>query len=186
MSFFADWPAVAADDADQMLDVLGPLTQQGLARDGELWPVGAGVDHDGEIAPFAVYPTYESTREAAEFLVKSTIRQRDSWRTVLIADTTEWPDSSGALRFHVETADGHSRALMMPYQVSGFRKKVTFGEFTSVDTPPVIWGAAQVELLEAEPDPDEADVTPLEEFAHWPAVAADDAARLLHMFGPFA
>jgi len=141
MGGIEDWSAVAADDADRILTVLGPLAQQMVVRDEALWPIGVGVRPDGQIEPLSVSPEgLESTQEALEFLIEMMIINRDSWRTVCVAIAIDLPNCDGALQFNVENIDGHSIALIMRYRASKLLQTMIFDEFTYVEIPPMIWG----------------------------------------------
>lgn len=129
-------------DLDGLLDVVLPLAEQQLTLRGEFQPFGAAVSAAGETsltAPEDDLGDQERSQAVLDRLYDGARARAHEQRAVaFVADVLA--RGSYAVRVELEHEDGVALLVLLPYQRSWLKKKVTLGRMTVTPGQPRIWG----------------------------------------------
>jgi hypothetical protein len=131
----------AQDDLDGLLDVVLPLAEDLLGKNGEFYPFGGSVSRRGETSITAADPGLGEHPASDEVLG----RLYDGARTnapnaraaAFVADVRA--DGSDAVRVELEHQEGVALEVLLPYRRSRFTKAVTFGKMSAAPGRTKIW-----------------------------------------------
>lgn len=131
----------AQDDLDGLLNVVLPLAEELLRKNGEFFPFGGSVSRQGEASLTAAAP--ELGEHPASDLVLAHLydgarRNVSGARAVaFVADVRT--NGSDAVRVELEHQEGVALVVLLPYTRSRFKKTVTFGQMSVAGGQPRVW-----------------------------------------------
>jgi hypothetical protein len=124
---------------DELLNVLLPFAQDMLAKNGEFFPFGAGIDLDGDARMLAGGTETErpASQDVIDTVVAGTRENRAKFRAFgLAADVRA--NGSDAIRIEVETADGAALTILIPYKKKRLGRGIEYGNMSvAAGTPRV-------------------------------------------------
>jgi hypothetical protein len=131
----------AQDDLDGLLGAVLPFAEQTLAKHGELFPFGAGVDSVGEMRMLAADLAVGEQPLSEDVLgvLYDAVRSAASLRAVaFVADVRV--HGGDAIRVDLEHHEGVTLQVVIPYSRSRLRKNVTLGEMSLSGGKARVWG----------------------------------------------
>ncbi|HKC27634.1 MAG TPA: hypothetical protein VKB75_06445 [Jatrophihabitans sp.] len=135
----SSWPSwrdttseAAQNDLDGLLNAVLPFAEQTLAKHGELFPFGAGVDVGGQVAMLAADPElgeHPASNQVLDALYQGARAEAASRRAVaFVADVRA--NVGDALRIELAHREGVALVLLIPYSRTRFTKKMTLGQMS--------------------------------------------------------
>ena len=132
------------DDLDSLLGAVLPLAEQHLAKSGEMYPFGASIDNEGQIAiagadPASVgeHPLSDSVLEVLYAGARTQSAERRAF--AFVADVRA--SGGDAVRVEVEHREGTALVVLMPYSRSRFKKTVEFGQMSVSRSSQRVWSS---------------------------------------------
>ncbi|MFT4108302.1 hypothetical protein [Propionicimonas sp.] len=138
----APLPQTAEQDAYAMVDLITPFAHDMLRRYRAFVPVGAGVDHAGQVVPFAARPgDAQDTADAFAVMLDQLRGDRDNWRAVCLAVDTTNPEYGDTIEFHLDFAGGTTGlVLVLPYRPGGLWRGPVFADPITMPGPAFVYG----------------------------------------------
>ena len=122
----------AQDDLDGLLNVVLPFAEQTIAKYGELFPFGASVNAEGQVAMLAGDPglgEHPPSNEVLDTLYQGARSDASSLRAAaFVADVRA--NGGDAIRVELEHREGVAAVLLIPYARARFTRKVTMGQMS--------------------------------------------------------
>jgi hypothetical protein len=133
----------AQDDLDGLLNVVLPLAENMLGKNGEFFPFGGSVSRQGEASLTAADPGL-GEHPASDVVLAHLY---DGGRTTasiaraaaFVADVRA--NGSDAVRVELEHQEGVALVVLLPYTRSRFKKTVTLGQMSVAEGQPRIWSS---------------------------------------------
>jgi hypothetical protein len=131
----------AQDDLDTLFSTVLPLAEQILGKSGEMYPFGATVGNDGEVALLGAMPDLDDhplSEDVLSSLYLGAQTQSSQCRAfAFVADVRV--NGADAVRVEVEHQEGLALTLHVPYTRSRLRRTVTLGAMTMSLGPTRVW-----------------------------------------------
>lgn len=132
----------AQDDLDGLLDATLPFAQQMLDKNGEFFPFGASVSTNGDVAIASADPAvvgeHPASTDVLAALADGFRAGRDHLRAVALVSDVRLADSD-AVRVELEHSDGHSLAVLLPYQKKRFGRGIQYGDLAAAGSETQVW-----------------------------------------------
>jgi len=120
----------AQDDFDELLNAVLPFAIETLGRRGEMYPYGATVGRDGQIAMTAADPAAverSNSRDLLALLREGVTADKGALRAAaFVADLRM--EGGDAIRVELEHSEGAAIVVLLPYNRSRLRKSVKLGD----------------------------------------------------------
>jgi hypothetical protein len=131
----------AQDDLDGLLGAALPFAEQTLAKHGEMFPFGAGVDSDGHTRMLAADPSMGARPPSEDVLgaLYAGARSDASLRAVAFVADVRF-QTGDAIRVDLEHREGVTLQVLIPYSRSRLRKNLTLGDMRVSRGEARIWG----------------------------------------------
>lgn len=132
---------LAQDDLDALLNAALPFAELTIGKYGEMFPFGARVNNEGEIAMMAVDMESEHPQSLDVIdALRRAASQDDTLRAVAItADVVA--GGSDAIRIEFEHREGVALTLLAPYSRSSEANSVMLGDLSAGSAERKIWSA---------------------------------------------
>jgi hypothetical protein len=141
----ASWRDTASqtvqDDLDVLFSAVLPFAEQTLGKSGEMYPFGASIDDDGQVAMLAAALGLDDRPLSDDVLASLYVgAQEQSSQCRAFAFVADVRANGGdAVRVEVEHREGVALALLVPYARSRFKKTVTLGAMSVSVGPTRVW-----------------------------------------------
>lgn len=123
--------AQAQDDLDALLSATLPFAQQLLEKNGEFFPFGAMIEINDDLALTSADPAMVGEHPASADVIAALVERfrslRDTTRAVAVVSDVQLGESH-AVRVELEHRDGHSFAVILPYEQDPARRATQYGE----------------------------------------------------------
>ena len=135
--------ASAQEDLDGLLNVVLPLAQELLGKNGRFYPFGAGVSADGEVALTAAdaglgeHP--QPDRVLAGLYDGARATAAESRAAAFVADVQA--GGSDAVQVELEHQDGIALVVLVPYKPATLNRVPKFEQMTVSQGDPRVWNA---------------------------------------------
>jgi hypothetical protein len=142
-SWRASAPQSVQDDLDELLNVVLPFAEDQLGKHGEFFPFGAALSSTGETVLLGADPRL-GDRPLSEDVLRALYEGAradsvDLRAAAFVADVLA--GGSDAIRVEVEHRDGPALTVVLPYQRSRLRRRISFGQMSTSGSTPKVWGA---------------------------------------------
>lgn len=121
----------AQDDLDALLSASLPFAQQLLEKNGEFFPFGAKIAANGDLALASADPTVVGEQPATAAVLGALVDgfrgDRNNVRAVALVSDVHLGESH-AVRVELEHRDGHSFAVILPYQQDPSGRATQYGD----------------------------------------------------------
>lgn len=132
---------MAHDDLDALFNAVLPFAEQTLGKSGEMYPFGASVGDDGDVAMLATASGIDDHPRSDDVLAALYVAAKaESLRCrafAFVADVRA--DGGDAVRVEVEHCEGVALVLLVPYKRSRFKRAVTLGPMSVGIGPTRVW-----------------------------------------------
>ena len=131
---------LAQDDHDALLNLILPLAQQMLEREGEFYPFGAAMKSDGQHEMVMGYSDTGDRPPSAAMMatmIDGLRGQRDGLRAVGFCANVRVSDSD-AVRVDLEHREGQAMAVLLPYK-KRFGRGVEFSALRAGPAKSQVW-----------------------------------------------
>jgi hypothetical protein len=133
---------IAQSDLDGLLSAALPFAEQTLAKYGEMFPFGAGVNTAGEVIFIAADPglgEHPPSTAILETLYESARSDADLRAAAFVADVLA--EGKDAVQVELEHADGIALTVIVPYSRRRLTKKVKLGPMRLVAGQRRVWSS---------------------------------------------
>jgi hypothetical protein len=131
----------AQDDLDGLLNVVLPLAENLLGKNGEFFPFGGWVSLQGEASLTAADPGLgehpASDLVLAQLYDGARTNASSSRAAAFVADVRA--NGSDAVRVELEHQEGVALVVLLPYSRDRFKKTVSFGHMNVAESQSRIW-----------------------------------------------
>ncbi|WP_243057179.1 hypothetical protein [Nocardioides sp. SR21] len=134
--------ASAQEDLDGLLNVVLPLAQELLGKNGQFYPFGASVSADGEAAVTASDPSLGANPEQVLAGVYDGARATAAENRAAAFVTDVLVNGSDAVQVELEHRDGIALVVVVPYTPGTYKRFPKFGELRVAQGEPKVWGPA--------------------------------------------
>lgn len=135
--------ASAQEDLDGLLNLVLPLAQELLGKNGRFYPFGASVSTDGEASLTAADPALgdhpQPDRVLAGVYDGARAAAAETRAAAVVSDVLI--EGSDAVQVDLEHRDGIALVVFVPYQPATFKRVPTFREMSVVPGEPRVWKA---------------------------------------------
>lgn len=119
------------DDLDSLLSATLPFAQQLLEKNGEFFPFGAMIEINDDLALTSADPAMIGEQPASADVIDALVERfralRDTTRAVAVVSDVQLGDSH-AVRVELEHREGHSFAVILPYQQDPAGRATLYGD----------------------------------------------------------
>lgn len=131
----------AQDDLDGLLNAVLPFAEQTITKHGEMYPFGAAVTADGQVAMLATDPgsgEHPASQDVLDALSSGARESRQELRAVAFAADVK-ANGWDAIRVELEHREGTALVLLVPYTRNRFKKTVTLGQMSGGVSDRRVW-----------------------------------------------
>ncbi|GAA1807642.1 hypothetical protein GCM10009795_061020 [Nocardioides hankookensis] len=133
--------ASAQEDLDGLLNLVLPLAQELLGKNGQFYPFGASVSTTGEASLTAADPGLDGRQQPDQVLAGlydgARASAADNRAAAFVVDVLV--DGSDAVRVELEHRDGIALVVLVPYQPSTLNRVPKFDQMSAAPGEPRVW-----------------------------------------------